>query len=190
MELEHRAQEAPMATRVRFKAEHIWQAPDDDKRYEVIDGELYVSPAPSLDHQDALFRLAVRLFNWVDPRRLGQVFVAPLGVVLDSENGVEPDLIFVSHARRAIISERGIEGPPDLVVEVLSPSTEARDRGLKMARYGAAGIPHYWLLDPRVRTLEAYRLAEEGDELVGAYGPASTFRPELFPGLEITLAEL
>lgn len=179
-----------MAVRVRFKAEDIWQAPEDDKRYEVIDGELFVSPAPSLQHQNGLFRLAVRIFNWIDPRGLGRIFVAPLAVVLDPESGVEPDLVYVSREHTSIISERGVEGVPDLVVEVLSPSTEARDRGLKMRRYAAASIPHYWLLDPDRRVLEPYRLAEEGYEPLGVYGPGTSFRPDLFPGLEIAIDEL
>ncbi len=77
-----------------------------------------------------------------------------------------------------------------LVVEILSPSTRSRDRGIKMRRYAAAGVPHYWIVDPRTRALEAYRLAERGYELIGTYGPGSTFRPELFPGLEIPFDDL
>jgi Uma2 family endonuclease len=179
-----------MAARVRFKAEDIWQAPEDGKRYEVIDGELIVSPPPSWGHQEALHGLDFVLTAWIRPRGLGRIVQAPVGVVLDPEGGVEPDLVYVSRERESIISERGVEGPPDLVVEVLSPSTEARDRGIKMRRYAAAGIPHYWLLEPAKRILEPFRLADEGYEPQGVYGPGSTFRPDLFPGLEITIDEL
>jgi Uma2 family endonuclease len=181
-----------MATRarIRFKADDIWDAPDNDKRYEVIDGELFVSPTPDWEHQRALGKLHLRVGAHVYGRRLGEVVPAPLGVVLDEENGVEPDLIYVSNERRNIIVKRGIEGAPDLVVEVLSPSTEGRDRGIKMRRYAAAGIPHYWILDPVTRVLEPYRLGEHGYELIGRYGPESVVRPELFPGLEIPIDEL
>jgi Uma2 family endonuclease len=111
-------------------------------------------------------------------------------VVLDDENGLQPDLVYVSRERAGIITERGIEGAPDLVIEILSPSTAKRDRGIKMRRYAAAGVPHYWIVDPRTRTLEAYRLGEQGYVQTGLYGPGSVFRPDLFPGLEIPIDEL
>jgi Uma2 family endonuclease len=175
---------------VRFKADDIWDTPDDGNRYEVIDGKLYVTPPPIERHQNALAELFGRIWPYVKERQLGRVYFAPLGVVLDEENGVQPDLVYVSNERRSIIVERGLEGAPDLVVEVLSPSTRARDRGLKMRRYAAAGIPHYWIIDPLVQTLEAYRLSAQGYELTGTHGPDSVFRPELFPGLEIPIQAL
>ncbi len=175
---------------IRFKATDIWDAPEDSYRYEVIDGELYVTPAPSWLHQRGSGALFGYLWQHIHPRGLGEVVSAPIGVILDDEAGVQPDLVYVSRERAQIITERGIEGAPDLVVEVLSPSTEARDRGIKMRRYAAAGIPHYWLLDPRSRTLEPYRLAETGYVSTGVYGPGSIFRPELFPGLEIPIDDL
>src|SRR6266699_4185771 len=135
--------------KIRFKASDIWDAPDDNLRYEVIDGELFMTPAPSWQHQYGLGRLHVVLDNWVYPRGLGTVVEAPIGVVLDEEDGVQPDLVYVSRERSSVIGERGVEGPPDLVAEVLSPSTEARDRGVKMRRYAVADVPHYWLLDPQ-----------------------------------------
>ncbi|HYU17771.1 MAG TPA: Uma2 family endonuclease [Chloroflexota bacterium] len=175
---------------VRFKADDIWEAPEDGNRYEVIDGELLVTPAPSWGHQVASAGLFLRLGTYVRRRRLGQVVSAPTGVALDEETAVQPDLVYVSRERAGIISERGLEGAPNLVVEVLSPSTQARDRGIKMRRYAAAGIPHYWLVDPSARTLEPYRLGERGYESGGVYGAGTTFRPELFPGLEIPIDEL
>jgi Uma2 family endonuclease len=176
--------------RVRFKASDIWDVPDDNLRYEVIDGELFVTPSPSWSHQYALAELHVRLHNWVRARNLGYVVEAPLGVVLDEETGVQPDLIYISSQRSGIIAERGLEGAPDLVVEVLSPSTEARDRGVKLRRYAAAGISHYWLLDLRARALEAYELTDDGYRQAGVFGPGATFRPSLFSGLDIPVDTL
>jgi Uma2 family endonuclease len=175
---------------VRFRAEDIWDTPEDGNRYEVIDGGLYMTPPPSWTHQSASGVLHFYLMRHVRARRLGKVVAAPVGVILDEENGLQPDLVYISHERADIISERGVEGAPDLVVEILSPSTRARDRGIKMRRYAAAGVPHYWILDPRRQTLEAYRLVERGYELTGTFGPGSTFRPELFPGLEIPIDDL
>jgi Uma2 family endonuclease len=175
---------------VRFKATDIWDTPDDGKRYEVIDGQLFVSPPPVTEHQGASGNLYLSVGGYVRERQLGKVFYALIGVVLDDENGVQPDLVYVSRERLDIVSRRGIEGAPDLVVEILSPGTRSRDRGIKMRRYAAAGVPHYWIVDPRTRTLHAYHLAERGYQESGAYGPGQTFRPELFPGLEIPIDDL
>jgi Uma2 family endonuclease len=177
---------------IRFRADDIWDTPEDGNRYEVIDGELYVSPPPIEPHQRASGALHYYVTHHVRQRRLGRVYFAPLGVVLDEENGVQPDLVYISRERLGIIAERGVEGAPDLVVEILSPSTRARDRGIKMRRYAAAGIPHYWFVDPRTSSLEEYHLTEQGYELVGSYGPGSISRPALFPvpGLEIPIDDL
>ena len=179
-----------LSNRIRFKAADIWDTPDDGKRYEVIDGQLYVSPPPVLEHQGASGALYEYIAPFIRRRRLGKLYSAPVGVVLDVENGVQPDLVYVSRERSHILGRRGIEGAPNLVVEILSPSTRARDRGIKLRRYAAAGVPHYWIVDPRTRALEARRLTEQGYELTGTYGPGSTFRPELFPGLEIPIDDL
>jgi Uma2 family endonuclease len=180
-----------MAARgVRFLASDIWDAPDNDKRYEVIDGELYVSPPPDWQHQFQLNKLNKHVINWVDDHRLGYVVLAPVGVVLDDENGLEPDLVFIFHERAHIIQRRGVFGAPDLVVEVLSPSTEGRDRGLKLRRYAAASVPHYWILDTNGPRIEEHVLAEDGFRLVGTFGPGEVFRPTIFPGLEIPLDEI
>jgi Uma2 family endonuclease len=175
---------------VQFLATDIWDTPDDGKRYEVIDGELYVAPPPVWKHQNGLANLLFILTAFIRAHDLGKIVPAPVGVVLDEHNGIQPDIIYIRRERLSIISERGVEGAPDLVVEVLSPSTRSRDKGVKMRRYAAAGIPHYWQLDPRTDSLEAYRLGEQGYQLVGRFGPGSLFRPELFPGLEIPIDDL
>src|SRR5438874_2533525 len=172
---------------IRFKADDIWDTPDDGKRYEVIDGQLYATPPPVLEHQGASGVLHAYIWPYVRQRELGKVYSAPVGAVLDDENGVQPDMVYVSRERLHILSRRGIEGAPDLVVEILLPSTRARDRGIKLRRYAASGVRHYWIVDPRTRALEAYRLTDGGYELSGKYGPDTTFHPELFPGLAIPI---
>ena len=175
---------------VRFKANDIWDTPDDGNLYEVIDGKLYVSPPPIPQHQSGATELAGYLVRHVRDRNLGRVFLAPIGLVLDDEDGVQPDLVFVDAEHLSIIGPRAIEGAPDLVVEVLSPSTRSRDYGIKMRRYAAAGVPHYRILDPLARSLEEYALGERGYLLAGTYGPGSVFHPQLFPGLEIPVDRL
>ena len=177
-------------SRIRYRAEDIWDTPEDSNRYEVIDGDLYVTPAPAWRHQRCLGRLYIIVGSAVYREGLGEIVPAPTGVVLDPDDGVQPDLLFIKRERLGIISARGVEGAPDLVVEVLSPSTEDRDRGIKMRRYGRAGVPHYWLMDTAAPAIETYRLGEQGYELTGTYGPGSVLRCELFPGLDIPVDQI
>src|SRR5581483_914706 len=118
--------------KVRFLATDIWDTPDDGKRYEVIDGKLFVTPPPVVQHQRGAGNLYGFLWSYLQRNSIGRVFFAPIGVILDEEDGLQPDLVYVAREREAIITERSIDGAPDLVVEVLSPSTRARDRGIKM----------------------------------------------------------
>jgi Uma2 family endonuclease len=166
-------------------ADDLWDTPDDGKLYEIIDGRLLVSPAPAWIHQWTLNRLAFHVTGWTIAHDLGEVATAPTGVALDPHTAVQPDLLFISKARRSIISERGVEGPPDLVAEVLSPGTRARDRGLKLRTYAAAGVEWHWMLDPSNRTIEERELVNGAYALRSTSGPGMTFRPLLFPGLEI-----
>jgi Uma2 family endonuclease len=179
-----------MRSRVQLLAEDVWDTPDDGNRYEVIDGELYMTPPPSLAHQHVVSRLLMILGGYVHEHRLGQVYTAPLGVVLEHASGVQPDLVYISPRRTEIMSDRGLEGAPDLAVEVLSASTASRDRGIKMRRYAASGIEHYWIVDPQVRTLEAYRLGPSGYQAIVSLGQDEVFESELFPGLSIKLTDL
>ena len=184
-----------IAIRGRFLADDIFDTPDDGKRYEVIEGDLYVTTAPDLDHQEPITQLMGLIVPYLRQRprgRRGKLYTSPVGLILDERNGVQPDLVYVSPDRAGILTRRGIRGVPDLVVEILSPSTEATDRGVKFRRYAAFGIPHYWIINPATRTLEAYRLAAGADEfeLSGTFGPDATFEPELFPGLAIPIGDL
>jgi Uma2 family endonuclease len=179
-----------LPNRVRFKATDIYDTPDNGKRYEVIAGDLYVSPLPVPEHQGAAVVLIGHIQPFIRHRNLGRLYTAPIGVELDDENGIQPDLVFLSKERLDMVGRRGIEGAPDLVVEILSPSTRSRDRGVKQRRYAAAGVRYYWIVDPRSHSLDELRLAEGGYERIGTYGPGAMFRPELFPGLEIPIDDL
>lgn len=176
--------------KVRFLATDIWDTPDDGKRYEVIDGDLYMTPPPNMGHQGASITLAIVLGAFIRLHDLGRLYSAPTGVVLDDENGLQPDLLFVSRERLGIITEKAVEGAPDLVVEILSPRTQSRDRGIKMRRYAASGVRHYWIVDTRRCVLEAYRLESSAYVLAGTFRRGDIFRPELFPGLGIPITDL
>jgi Uma2 family endonuclease len=179
-----------LGVRVRFKADDIWDVPEDGKRYEVIDGDLYMTTAPDLDHQRPSGAILSLVWSYLRAHPIGEIFSAPVGLILDEENGLQPDLVYVSRERAGILTRRGIRGVPDLVVEILSPSTEARDRGVKLRRYASAGVLHYWIVDPTTHTIEARHLAEHGYVLSATYGPGDLFQPSLFPGLEIPIDDL
>ena len=178
------------SSKARFLADDIWDTPDDGNRYEVIDGELYVSPPPNTQHQHASSQLHGTLWRYLDDNPIGIVFAAPFGVVLEGLSGVQPDLVYISNERRDILTSQGASGAPDLVVEILSPSTRSRDRGIKLREYQAAGVRYYWIADPRTRSIEERELGEEGYGPPTVYGVGDVFRPALFPSLAIEVARL
>jgi Uma2 family endonuclease len=184
------AQLARLPRQGRYSAGDLWRMPDDDQRYEIIEGEVVVSPAPYVSHQQVLANLNDVIRTHVQRHGLGTVLFAPIGVVLETASAVQPDLIFVAKARRAIVQAKGIFGAPDLVVEILSPSTAARDRGRKRELYARAGVAHYWYLDPRAGRLTALRLAGARYAVEAQVGPRGSFRPALFPGLTIRVRDL
>jgi Uma2 family endonuclease len=161
--------------------------PDDGRRYEILDGELVVSPAPAPRHQGVSGNLFFVLLGHVREGRLGSVYCAPIDVILARDCVVQPDLVFVAAARESIVSERAIEGPPDLAVEILSAWSEGRDRVAKAELYARYGIRHYWIVDPVARTLEVYEAEGTAYRCVATHAGAARVRASLFPGLAIDL---
>ena len=136
--------------------------PDDGQRYEIIGGELLVTPAPTAGHQRVLARLHRLLDDFVRLRDAGEVFFAPFDVKLAHFDAVEPDIVYLSAARPPVANdENSIDYAPDLVVEVASPSSHRVDRVKKMALYARSGISEYWIADPMRREIDVYALAGE-----------------------------
>jgi Uma2 family endonuclease len=144
--------------------------PNDGKRYEIVDGELYVTPAPSTRHQGISIRLTSRLFRVLDEGGQGRLFNAPIDVVLNEHNIVQPDIVYIKNENRSIIEEKYIKGPPDMVVEILSPSTRRTDVIVKAALYAQFGVPAYWIVDPDLEQIETHSLQH------GTYASTGTFR--------------
>ncbi|HET7343993.1 MAG TPA: Uma2 family endonuclease [Methylomirabilota bacterium] len=163
--------------------------PDDGRRYEIHDGELWVTPAPSLAHQIISGRLYVHLARWVEAHPGGLLLYAPLDVILadrpDETSIVQPDLVYLAPDRLERARPRGIEGGPTLAIEILSPSTSTVDRGTKRRLYARYGVQCLWLIDPDARTLEGFVL-ERGRYLleVTATGPTPVDLPP-FTGLAL-----
>jgi len=175
---------------IRLTYDDFCALPDDGRRYEILDGDLYMSPAPVTLHQIAVGKLYRKLGDFVEDCRLGIVFVAPYDVILGKHDVVEPDLVFVSTARRSIITSKNIQGAPDLLIEVLSPSTADRDTRDKRNIYARCGVPFYWIVDPDRRSVLELQLVGSAYAPVAELTSPATFKPTLFPGLAIELESL
>jgi Uma2 family endonuclease len=139
---------------------------DDDYQYELLHGDLVKKSAPSPQHQIIVVRLTVALHRFCEQQQLGgEILVAPVDVVVDEFNAPQPDVLYVSEARREIITADGIVGAPDVVMEVISPSSISRDRHLKRKLYERLGVQEYWIIDPNNAAIEVYRLTPEGYDL-------------------------
>jgi Uma2 family endonuclease len=162
--------------------------PDDGRCYEILGGDLFVTPAPNPFHQRVSKRLQQQLMAYFERRSLGEVFNAPIDLILSLNDVAQPDLLVVADAGQ--VSRRGIEGAPLLVVEILSPATRGKDRGVKARRYAELGIAHYWIVDHEHKRLECYRLTEGTFRLLGdAQGNGNLAHPD-WDGLVIDLTEL
>ncbi len=165
--------------------------PEDGTRYEVIDGELYMTPAPSVSHQFAIANLLDAMSSFVRARRLGYVLPSPLGVRLPNQPvPLEPDIVFVSAARKPIIGMEYIEGVPDLVVEILSPSNWMYDRHEKFRLYQTSGVPEYWIVDYRAKTVEVFVLEEGEFTLIGKWGVGETASSRGLSGFQVAVADI
>lgn len=164
--------------------------PADGRRYELHEGEIYVNPAPTPRHQRISRDLEFLLHAHVVEGQLGEVFNAPIDVILGRVTVVQPDIVFVARERLAMVSERGIEGAPDLVVEILSPSTEVVDRGAKLQLYARHGVRHYWIVDPAACSLAEHVLADRDLALRGTFTAPDRCTTALFPDLVIPLADI
>ncbi len=133
--------------------------------YELIAGEIVKKTSPHPKHQIVLSNLFTETDNFVRDKKLGIVLFAPVDVFLDEQNALVPDLIFISETRKAIITDNGVEGAPDLVVEILSPSTAKYDRGDKMKVYKKHRVTEYWLVDPKLKSVEIYTFLDGDYEL-------------------------
>ncbi len=140
--------------------------PDDGRRYEIIDGELFVTPSPDIRHQGAVLALAVRLRAYLAVNRVGYVIIAPADVEFSDDTVVEPDVFVVPLEDGRPPDDLKHAGRPMLVAEVLSPSTERTDRGRKRELFQARGVPEYWIVNVEARVIERWRPGATQAELV------------------------
>jgi Uma2 family endonuclease len=173
----------------RITYDHLRQLPEDGKRYELVDGDLLVSPSPIPRHQRTVSNFDV-MFRRVEQRGYGRAFIAPLDVVFDDYNVAEPDVMFITTDRLHIVTYSNIQGAPDLVVEVLSDGTAHRDLGVKLHMYARFKVPHYLVANPAERSLQRYDLRGDGYAELSKLHLGDVLTCPLFPDVEVRVAEL
>ena len=158
--------------------------------YQVIEGDLIMSPSPNIYHQAVVTRICAVLLRFLEENPLGEVLVAPLDVFLSDINVYQPDVIFISNQRRSILTERGLEGAPDLAVEVLSPGTARVDKGSKRKVYARTGVKELWLVDPDAKLIHVYELAKDAETPAATYDEKAVFGSSLLPGMRLKAASI
>ena len=176
------------ATKLTY-ADYV-RLPDDGLRHEIIDGEYYATPSPVTRHQRILRRLSYAIERFLREHPIGEVFWAPLDVVLTDTDIVVPDLLYISRERAYLVTEKNLRGAPDLVVEILSPSTKSRDERLKRDLYERMGVNEYWVVDPTRNIVRVHRRGTGRFEEVQILGAADHLTSPFFPGLQLPLHEI
>jgi Uma2 family endonuclease len=165
--------------------------PDDGNCYEVIDGVLYVSPPPLTRHQRISIQIAGHLWNFLRQHPVGEVLTAPVGVRLPNQQvPLQPDIVFVRAERLGIIGEAYVEGAPEVLMEILSPSNWRYDRREKRQVYQDAGVTEYWIIDPRATTIEVYVLEQGRYVLAGQYRPGDVAPSRVIPGFVMPVEDI
>ena len=167
-----------------------YRATPDGTRYQLVEGDLYLmSPAPNRFHQDIVLNIAEILRGFVRKHALGSVYVSPIDVYLDDNNVVQPDVVFVSHENFGILTDDGMHGAPDLVIEVLSPRSAPLEK-TKRRVYARHGVKEHWLVDPTLRQIHLYEFARDPAKAVRILDDTESFESALLPGLTVSAAEV
>lgn len=170
-----------------FTQADYFSLPESAPRYELIDGELIMAPAPNRKHQNILMNLSLILNTWAHETKSGKVYVAPFDVVLSNNNVHQPDMVYFSPDRLHCLTDQGAEGAPALTVEILSPSTAHYDRDVKREIYARTGVEELWIIDPATDTIQTYRLQENAVLPKATLRGKQSIQSPLFPGLIISL---
>ncbi len=164
--------------------------PETGPRYQLIEGDLYMAPAPNRYHQDISRNLEYILLDYLEEHPIGKLYDAPFDVYLDIYNVFQPDIVVVMNPRLKILTDAGAEGAPEFVVEILSPKTARLDRDNKRRVYASAGVEELWIIAPEKQTIEVYLLQENAAAPAVAHGVEARFASAFFPGLEFDAARI
>ena len=183
----HVPSSSPLTTKFTYED---YLKTSDDERYELLDGELIIMPAPSIAHQHVAMKLGTRLDTFVEEGNLGVLYSAPTDVVLSDTEVVQPDLLFISSERAHIITPANIQGAPDLIVEIRSASTAERDETLKRNLYAEHDVKEYWLVDPEAMTIIVLLLGEGGYAEEAAHSMGQTLTSPTLESFSVNLDEI
>lgn len=178
------------ASLTRFTYDDYLALPNDGKRYEIIEGELLMTPAPSTEHQDLHGRLFALIRLHTDKNDLGKTLSAPTDVVLSMVDLVQPDILFVANGRANIIAKKNIVGIPNLIVEILSPNTGKRDREEKWKLYQRYELPEYWIVDPETHSVDVFIYFDNHLNLVETLTVGQQLKAQQIAGLTIDLSDI
>lgn len=178
-----------MATRRKLTYQHYVLLPDDGKRYEILDGDLSVTPSPMARHQAISVNLILTLGQHVRTNRLGAIFTASLDVILAHDPITQPDTLFVSNDRRPIV-RNWVHGAPDLAIEILSPDTRERDRTLKRRLYVRQGVQELSLVDPEAKTAKVCALDPAAEIAPPVFAEPDTLASGVLPALDLSLESI
>jgi Uma2 family endonuclease len=157
--------------------------------YELLNGDIMRRTSPNLEHQEASANLHFSLMSFIKPNKLGKIYAAPMDVYLSPSDLVVPDLVFVAAGNPAILKpNKCIVGVPDLIVEILSKGTQGVDRGKKMRQYRAAQVPEYWIVDPRLQSIEVYEWTVLGYELMSEAEEIGEVVSKILPDFKLEIA--
>ena len=179
-----------------MRSEDVWsyqeylELPDDGKRYEILKGRLEMTPAPSTRHQDISRNLGTILWDYVRRHDLGKVYYAPVDVIFNQVNVVQPDLIYVSKERSELIKDAGVFGAPDMIIEIQSPGTLHVDAKRKKEIYERFGVREYWIVDPGEKRVEVFLLHGGRYCLKGVFTEQDNIECSTIKGLSVPLSEV
>lgn len=177
-------------TSTKLTYEDYLEIPNDGRRYEIIDGELYVNPAPARKHQIVVGNIYGFLWQFMRRHHTGRVYVAPLDVILSDSDVVQPDVLWIIGEHSQVETDRGVEGAPDLVIEVLSPSTAKLDEKIKRTRYEFFGVPEYWIVDPDRERIRVFRQHGRSLDLIAELADDNALTSPALPGFSITARDV
>jgi Uma2 family endonuclease len=179
-----------VAHTAKLTAEDYRRLPDSGPRFQLIEGELYKSPAPNRYHQVISRNLEFLLLKHLEKHPLGELYHAPFDVYLSEHDVFQPDVVFVKKENFDVLTDAGVEGTPDFLVEILSPGNAYLDKKAKLRVYARVGVQELWIVDPETRTVQVYFLQQDAQMPAATYGEQDTFASPHFPGLVISAAEI
>jgi Uma2 family endonuclease len=162
----------------------------EDKRYEILDGDLCMVSSPNTKHQRVSKKLLVVLARQVEERNLGEIFIAPYDVILSCDNIVQPDIFFIAGGRVGLVGEHNLQGTPDLVIEILSAASRRKDLEIKKKIYARFGVGEYWIVNPDAETIEVLIWSEIGYLRHAVYAKSGCLSSPLLPFVRVRLQEI